>query len=87
MQTHLFEDAQIDRYTWQEGISAGSNPYHRLIDHGEETRWWVRHRINCKSQAPWFLVTDFGAYMLGTFADLNKAKEALIGIKDGKICV
>ena len=89
MQPDLFagtgqRTGQNDRYEWQEGTSAGGNPYFRLIDRGEETRWWVRHRLQCPTSEPWFIVTDYGAYIGGTFADINKAKDALIAIKDGR---
>ena len=71
------------RYAWREGISAGGNPYYRLMDRGEETRWWVRHRLNCRTGRPWFLILDCGVYS-GAFDDVNRAKDTLIAIKDGK---
>lgn len=88
-QQSLFSGKNQERcYTWLEGISAGGNPYFRLLEEGEETRWWVRHRINCKSGEPYFIVTGFGtAYVGGTFADVSKAKDTLIAIKDGKMRV
>ena len=86
-QTDLFCEAPApasDRYAWQEGISAGGNPYYRLIEHGEETRWWVRHKIACRSGRPWFIVTDFAAYVCGDFASLRDAQERLLSIKRGE---
>jgi hypothetical protein len=86
-QADLFCEAPVidGRYTWQEGTSAGGNPFYRLLDRGEETRWWVRHRLNCRTTTRvWFIVTDFGAYIGGEFENSNDAKAALIDIKHGR---
>lgn len=85
MQTELFAGTPtgVDRYTWQEGLSLCGNPYYRLIDNGEETRWWVRHHINCKmDQRCWFVLTGYGAY-IPRIDDVNKAKAMLLELKDG----
>jgi hypothetical protein len=73
-----------ERYSWEEGQSATGNPFWRLLDRGEETRWWVRHRLHCRDNKPYFIVTDFGAYALGTFACQNEAKAAALDLKTGR---